>query len=169
VPGRARDPGRDGDPRGATRAHADHGRLHRRPQLLGDESGRLEVGIAGQDHELLPAIAGQHVRFAERRLGGTGEAFERLVAGWMAMCVVELLEMVEVEHDQADVPTVALCQSKFALEQWVEEAPLNSPVRLSVIASPSIVLISRAFESARADCSATREMTSRSLSLNASG
>ena len=67
------------------------------------------VGVAAdQQGELFAAVTGRHVGLADDRLQGGADAFEQVVAGFVAVAVVEALEVVEVEHDQGELAAVAV-------------------------------------------------------------
>src|SRR4029077_1991457 len=52
--------------------------------------------------ELLPAISGSDIPVANARSKDVGERAQSLVPGGMPVAVVELLEVVDVQHEQSD-------------------------------------------------------------------
>src|SRR6202021_1583540 len=69
---------------------------------LGGEGGLGFVGLGEEGDELLPADAGDEVAGAEvagEALGGEGEG---CVAALVAVAVVDLLEVVEIEQDEGE-------------------------------------------------------------------
>ena len=78
-----------------------------------------------QHGELLAAVAGERVRGPQHRPPGGGGRGQQLVAGLVAVVVVEGLEAVEVEHRQAQVPAVAARPRDLALEVLVPHAPVR--------------------------------------------
>ena len=67
------------------------------------------------------------VRGAQLRAPGGGGRGEQLVAGLVAVVVVEGLEAVEVEHRQAQLPAVAARPRDLALEVLVPHAAVRQP------------------------------------------
>jgi hypothetical protein len=61
----------------------------------------VEVGLGEQDGELLAADARRHVYAARAGLQRVGEAAQHVVAHVVAVRVVDPLEVVNVEHQQA--------------------------------------------------------------------
>src|SRR6185437_15806170 len=67
-------------------------------QALGHLAGDVGVAIEQQQPELLPAQPRQQVAGAQLIAPGGGGLLEQAIAGRVAVGVVELLEMVEVDH-----------------------------------------------------------------------
>ena len=59
-------------------------------------------GAGQDDEEFLPAVAHQHVAFAQDLSGGADDALEDPVADEVAVGVVGRLEVVQVEHEQPE-------------------------------------------------------------------
>jgi len=74
--------------------------LDRRADPLGERPGLIEVRLPAQDGELLAAVAREHVLGADQLLDVLGELHQHLVAGEVAVGVVDLLEVIDVEQDQ---------------------------------------------------------------------
>ena len=98
VLGPDRDPGRDGE-----LAHRVRFELR---ELLADalcERDRARQVARGQDHrELLAADAADDVRGPDRCAKDVGDLVQQLIADAVAVDVVHLLEVVEVEHHERD-------------------------------------------------------------------
>jgi hypothetical protein len=77
-------------------------RLDPRAHALGEVEGALEIGAREDDGELLAAVAGRLVDLARLLAQHRGHRGEHPVAGLVAVGVVDRLEVVDVEHDQAD-------------------------------------------------------------------
>ena len=96
--------GPDGDT-GGDRELSDGFGLERR-QLLADplrERGRAVDVSCREDHrELLTADSADHVACAHGRAEGVGDLLEEVVADPVSVDVVDLLEVVEVEHHDRD-------------------------------------------------------------------
>ncbi len=89
--------------------------MHRAAQLLGDgdRGRRLE---AGQQHgELVAAGAGQQPAVAEAVAQGGGDRLEHLVAGLVAAGVVDVLEVVDVDGQDAERLPAGFCQGLLEL------------------------------------------------------
>ncbi len=79
-----------------------------RANPLGRAHG-VAAARAGQDHgELLAADARDHVHLADHVGQDLGRLAEHLVTGRVAMAVVELLEVVDVDQEQAEGDVLAL-------------------------------------------------------------
>jgi len=98
----ARDPDRHVDPVRDARRQGDHGALGPAADPLGDDGGSRLVDGRQHDRELLAAVARCDVAFAQARAEDAGEDAECLVAGRMPVSVVEVLEMIEVDHQHRD-------------------------------------------------------------------
>jgi len=68
------------------------------------------VGLvtANEHGELLAAVARRHVGVADRGAQGGADAAQKVVAGLVAVLVVELLEVVQVQHDERELAAVAV-------------------------------------------------------------
>ena len=98
-----------------------------RDRILDPREQQMGVGESGlgQDHrELVAADPAGDVRGAHRALDAFGRNREDLVPGQMADPVVDLLEVVQVDHDQGERPVVAARAGDLALERLVEEPPV---------------------------------------------
>ena len=85
-------------PRSATRPGPRSDELGEgRPDLLGDRHGLLEGRPVEDREELLAAVAGDDVRAAEPAAEDVGEGAQDRVAGLVAVALVDLAEVVEVE------------------------------------------------------------------------
>ena len=91
----ARSPGRRLDP-----ARADRHREvpDRRAQPLGHDRAAVRVGLRQQHHELLAALPERQVDLAQPGAQPAGELDQHGVPGGVAVRVVDLLEVVQVEH-----------------------------------------------------------------------
>ena len=79
------------------------------------------VEIVEQDDELVSAHAGDAVGFADVGAEASGGDAQDAVAGAVAVGVVDLLELVEVEHEQGDALVEALAAIECGLQVVVEE------------------------------------------------
>jgi hypothetical protein len=96
------------------RADADPDPSRRERRREGDVQplGRLArggpVAVVEQDEKLVAAGAGEQVGGAQRPPRRLGDRAQRLVAGAMAVAVVQRLEPVEIDRDQPDRAASAL-------------------------------------------------------------
>ena len=67
---------------------------------LSHRLGTVDVGDGQQAHESIGPVAGQHVFSAQQLAANPGELYQGGIAGGGAVLVVELRELVEVEHNQ---------------------------------------------------------------------
>ena len=77
-------------------------RADRGPDALPDLERDLRARVAQQDDELLAAVAGRDVVLADGRHDRPADRAQDLVAGRVAVRVVEHLELVDVDHQDAD-------------------------------------------------------------------
>jgi len=102
-----------------------------RSQPLNHGEGLVLVGVRQRDDELLAPIAGDHlvsgnkVRFAQLYSPRSCQLREQQISRAMAVLIVELLEVIEVEHDRTHVGPVASCAREFARELLVEGATVG--------------------------------------------
>src|SRR4051794_27417984 len=83
-------------------------------QSLGDLDGRLRRAVGERKRELLAPVAGQEVGRAQLVAPRGCRLLEEAVAGLVAALVVERLEMVEVEHRDAEGTPLALGSRELA-------------------------------------------------------
>ena len=72
-------------------------------RAAGDLGGLLLVGLDREQRELVAAVAGGDVVGAGPAAQGVTDAAQDLVADQVAVLLVDLLELVEVEEDQGEV------------------------------------------------------------------
>ena len=70
-------------------------------QALAGRDGRLPVGVRHEDHELLAARPDEVVAHAQAPDEHVGDADQDVVPGGVSAVVVDLLEVVEVDHGDA--------------------------------------------------------------------
>ena len=82
------------------------------PDAVGDDIGGAVAETAQRDTEFLAADPPDEIVAAQRAAGGVAEYPKHLVAGGVPVGVVDLLEPVEIEQDEAKriVPIQALRQ-----------------------------------------------------------
>src|SRR5439155_21894125 len=71
---------------------------------LGHPGRQIRVRIRDREHS--PAVARDPVILPDRRAYALGKALEHLVAGQMAMVIVNALEMIEVCDQHSERPTI---------------------------------------------------------------
>ena len=130
-----------GQRRGAERRrHAQHAvvavgqrqleRLDPPPDALGELVGALEVGLRQRDGHLLAAVAGGLVDVTRGLAQDAGDLAQHHVALQVAVGVVDLLEVVDVEHDQAELVVVAAGALDLRRHDLLEAAVVEQPGEL---------------------------------------
>ncbi len=123
VLGALRDPDRDRDPAGE--AELDPVEALGQP---GREGDRALLAAAGDDHgELLAADPADDVCRADARAEVVGEVRQHVVSDGMPEDVVDLLEVVDVDHHDRDVRVLCRGQRQLAAEALVEVAVVVEP------------------------------------------
>lgn len=93
------------------------------PSQLFREHGRLlHVRFRQYDHHFFAAVAAADVGSARIFDQEPGELPQHGVAGLVSVCVIKLLEMVDVEHHQREAPSVSLCLIQLLLHAQLEIA-----------------------------------------------
>ena len=75
-----------------------------------------------QHHKFLSPVAGQQVRLAQTLAGDPAKAAKDFVATVMAVVVVDLLEMVQVDNRQVEAGVVTVGQGDFLFQPFQEMA-----------------------------------------------
>src|SRR5688500_4089544 len=71
----------------------------RLPQLLHDLLRLRDLRLRQRDDELVAAVTEREVRLAERDADAVGERAEHVIAGSVTVRIVDLFELVHVDHD----------------------------------------------------------------------
>ncbi len=114
---------RDGHPADA----GERGARHRRPRALGGLPRLHPVGLRHEPRELLAAEAGEHVALADAGGQPQRRLPEHPVAGHVAVDVVDVLEVVEVEDGQGELPAVAHGAGGLGQQALLEHPPVHQP------------------------------------------
>ena len=101
--------------------------------LAGDGGGRGCVGSRQQDGELVAADPGDQHVLGELGLEHPGNAPQDLVAGPVAVAVVHVLEVVEVEDEQGAAAADPLRVVDLLAQCGLEVAPIGEPGQAVVI------------------------------------
>ena len=105
----------------------------------GRRAGAVDLGQ--HDRELLAAVAREAVLAPDLRACTVWrEVLEHVVAGQVAVAVVDLLEVVDVEHHQRQRPPVAVRARDLALER-LEEVALVEDLRQAVDGRQAVDLL----------------------------
>src|SRR5829696_6308492 len=118
------------------------------PQSLHDPNGVLQRARRQQEHELLPAVAGQQVGGAHLGPPGAGRLLEHQVAGLVAEAVVVGLEVVQVDHGHADPGAHAPGPLQLPGQLLLPDPPVGHPGERVGAARPSRRLTSRLISTA---------------------
>src|SRR5216683_1805381 len=89
---------------------------HRAPQLLGDLDRLLASDARQHHHELVAAVAGHHVHLADVPLERHGDAAQHRVADGVPVGVVDLLEQVQVHHQDGQLVAEPQAARQLLLE-----------------------------------------------------
>src|SRR5438067_10247347 len=84
------------------------GMFHRPAQALGHITGPAFRGFRKNNHKFLPTVAGNRVYFAHVLHENGSYIAQHLIACMMAEGVIELLEMVNINHQQRKLLASAL-------------------------------------------------------------
>ena len=118
-----------GEPVDGQRGEADRGGGDRAEALLEARRGGTQLARAGlgqQDRELVAAEAAEHVGGAQVGRERAGDGAQQVVTGGVAAGVVDGLEVVEVDHDQAErAAVVADVVAQLGLEALGEAAAVE--------------------------------------------
>lgn len=93
----------------------DHG-----THLLGEEQCMFKVGMWGEDHELLSAPTRQGIRFAHASGDGARSFDQYLIANQVPVGVIDVLEAVDVVHDQCQRRLIAFAACDLGRAQRIE-------------------------------------------------
>jgi hypothetical protein len=97
--------------------------VHQLANLLGEGEGVLAIDLREHDGELLAPVPSEQILAPDLLLHRRGQLLEHVVARQVPVGVVDLLEVVEVEHHQRQGPPVAVGAGDLAL-QGLEEVSL---------------------------------------------
>lgn len=86
-------------------------------ELLDDLFGLVDRGLREGDDEFVAAVAEGEVGLAEGDADAVGEALEEVVAGGVAVDVVDLFEAVEIDHHEGEGEAMAFGEGDFALHE----------------------------------------------------
>ena len=93
----------------------------------GDLLGALLLGVDRHDRELVAAVAGHEIVGADGLAQREPDAAEDLVAGQMALALVDLLEVVQVHEDDGQRATGPPAALHLAPERLVECRVVHAP------------------------------------------
>ncbi len=114
-----------------------------RDNASGDQLGVLDGRVGHQDHELVAAVAGNHVGRSDVVLDGRRDAVEHAIAVGVTKSIVDRLELVEVQHQHAQ-RTVAACGASHLLAQSVLQVTVVVDVRHEVHVGRAAQLLDQA-------------------------
>src|ERR1043166_6940545 len=89
---------------------------------FGEDQGAFDVRFGQDDGELLAAVAGEQLLLADAPLDAGGKLAEGEVAAEVAEVVVDVLELVDVDHDQREGALITGAASELAVEEFEEVA-----------------------------------------------
>ena len=94
------------------------------PQAVGKTRGPFQIGFRHDHQELLAAVAGHDVGLADRFIDQPGQLGQHLVAVEVPLHVVDLLEVVDVEHGDGEPRAVAIHQGQLRAQGVVQAAAI---------------------------------------------
>ena len=97
---------------------------HATSNALGGIERAERVGVRQEDRKFFTAEASEQVGLAQRIAGGASNLAQQQVAGQVAMHVVDLLEQVDVDHQQGGRHVVAPAARPFAVGEHQKLAPV---------------------------------------------
>ena len=80
--------------------------------------------LGKHDHELVPAVAGNHVGFTEKRAEDAGRRLDGFIAHRVTVRLVDVPEVVEVHHDEAEGLALLLGFGKVRALRVLEESTI---------------------------------------------
>ena len=89
---------------------------------FGELFGAADGGAGEDDGEFFAAVAGGEVAAADALSKGAGDGAQNVVAGGVAEFVVEVAEMVDVDHEDGHAAVGALDEGGLVVEVFDEEA-----------------------------------------------
>ncbi|CAI8916064.1 hypothetical protein EMIT0P44_400003 [Pseudomonas sp. IT-P44] len=93
--------------------------LRRESQALADHGGGFPAGVGQQNQKLLATKAEHHVHVAQLAFDRGGDSLKHVIASAVAMGVVDLFEMVDVQHQQRQGLQVPTRHVDFPLQRLV--------------------------------------------------
>src|SRR5207247_394833 len=96
--------------------------LDPRPDALGQLAGAVEPGLGKQEHELLASVSRWLVHAAGLRAQDLADHLKDRISLWVTIGVVDLLEIVDVQHQQGEVVTEPVGAGRL-LAGYVAEVP----------------------------------------------
>ena len=94
---------------------------------VGRDSGLVGIRLGKEDPELVPAYPREKVRLADAMLHGARHAFEQVVARHVAEGVVDVLEIVQVDHEHGARGAVPRHPLGLTGQFLLETAPVGEP------------------------------------------
>lgn len=115
--GIARHTGRQTDGPQRLAAQFDIQMFHRFPQLFGTGCGDVEVGTGQDEREFLATVAAGDVFAAGVARDELSECCQQGIAAFMAVVIVETLEVIDIEHDDRERLLATACAGCFARQR----------------------------------------------------
>ncbi len=111
-------------------------------QALGDGQRMPAVGVRQVDDELLAAVARDHVTGPQGARAYLGQRLDHQVAGRVAEAVVDLLEVVDIDHQHGELVAAAPGPRLFLAREFEERAAVeHAGQRVDQRQAPQIVLV----------------------------
>src|SRR5262245_21981628 len=99
--------------------------LDRSPQLFGAPPGILQRRVRQNKRKLLTAVAASDILGAGVSQQQPAERPQQSIAGSMAKRIVDRLEMIDVEHNDAQRATAPRRPAQLAVERLLHVAPVE--------------------------------------------
>jgi hypothetical protein len=94
-------------------------------QLFGALAGHLQGGIGQDQYEFFTPIPAGHIFSPDMALEKLCQALKEAVAGGMTVSIVEPLEVVDIDHEDAEWTQLAGDTPDFAFERFLHVTPVE--------------------------------------------
>ena len=112
------------------------GRLELPTEAFGELHGAIEIGARQEGRQLLAAEPGAEIGFTQAEPQAIGSTPQRRVAGRMAVAVIDLLEVIQIDHDHGAGQAVPARQRQFSGHAGKEAATIGQPGQRIQIGQP---------------------------------
>ena len=119
--------------------------LHGLAQLLGQLRRTVQVGAGQQHHEFFTAVAAQHIGRTQALAQHADDVAQHVVAGQMAVVVIDALEVVDVHHQQRQGRVLAAGAGQLGLQRLHQGAAVGGTGQRVLAGQAQVGLIGTLF------------------------